>query len=118
MTPIKLALRQFQRSPLHPETLVERPSSRTQASSNLYERNCASCHGKDLRGTPPEFPALVDVNKKYSEAELQTVIRNGFGRMPRLLRPCLTRRPQALTKFLLTGQDDQFADEQALRRLI
>lgn len=92
--------------------LVERPQSRTQASSrSLYERNCAACHGKDMRGTPPEFPALLNLNKKYSDAELQTVIRNGFGRMPGFAASLKPNALQAVTQFLLTGEDTKVATE-------
>jgi quinoprotein glucose dehydrogenase len=93
--------------------LVERPKTRTQASGkSLYERNCASCHGKDLQGTPPEFPAVVNISKKYSEAELRTVIRNGFGRMPGFASSLNGDALQAVTKFLLTGEDVKVGAEQ------
>jgi quinoprotein glucose dehydrogenase len=93
--------------------LVQRPQSRTQANSrSLYDRNCASCHGKDLQGTPPEFPALVNLGKKYNDAELQTVIRNGFGRMPGFASSLKVEALQALTKFLLTGEDAKIVGEQ------
>jgi quinoprotein glucose dehydrogenase len=28
---------------------------------SLYQNNCASCHQRDLRGTPGQFPSLVDI---------------------------------------------------------
>ncbi len=46
----------------------------------LYQRHCAACHLDDLSGTPPDFPALNQATK--SQLEVETVIRNGVGRMP------------------------------------
>jgi quinoprotein glucose dehydrogenase len=84
--------------------LVERPKPKASAKS-LYERHCASCHSKDLTGSPPEFPALVDIGKKYNEAQLTTLIHNGVGRMPGFAASLNPEALQAITKYLLTGAD-------------
>jgi quinoprotein glucose dehydrogenase len=84
--------------------LVERPKAKAQASGkDLYERNCASCHGSDLAGSPPEFPSLIGIEKKYNAAQLRTLIQTGVGRMPgfaSLGNPAI----QSLTQFLRTGE--------------
>ncbi len=92
--------------------LVERPASKALPSGkSLYERNCASCHGKDLQGSPPEFPALVAIGKKYNDSELQSLIRTGFGRMPGFAG--LGRDGmQVIAHFLLTGEDKKAASTQ------
>ncbi len=85
--------------------LVERPKPKVQPTGkSLYERNCASCHGKDMQGTPPEFPALANISRKYNDTELRTIIRNGVGRMPGFasLGDEVT---QAIARLLLTGED-------------
>ncbi len=84
--------------------IVDRPKTQANMSGRaIYEANCASCHKKDLTGTPPEFPSLVDIGKKFSDSELRGIIRNGLGRMPAY--PDLSRgEMQALTQFLLTGE--------------
>ncbi len=93
--------------------MVERPRPQTQPTGkSLYERNCASCHSKDLSGSPPEFPALVGIGKKYNESQLQTLIRNGVGRMPGFAASLNAEALQAVTKFLLTGEDVKVAAEQ------
>ncbi|MEO7141890.1 MAG: PQQ-binding-like beta-propeller repeat protein, partial [Bryobacteraceae bacterium] len=63
--------------------LVPRPAAGTAVSGKtLYARNCASCHREDRRGSPPEFPSLVDVASKYDEREVGSIIHTGSGRMP------------------------------------
>lgn len=85
--------------------LVERPRAKNETTARtLYDRNCASCHGKDLAGSPPEFPALTNLGRKYKDAELQTMIRNGQGRMPGF-SALGAETIQALARFLLTGED-------------
>ena len=94
--------------------LVEQtPRSRTQSNAkNLFDRTCASCHGKDMQGTPPEFPALVNLGKKYNNAELTTVIRNGFGRMPGFASSLNSEAIQALVGLLLKGENAQVGNTQ------
>ena len=42
----------------------------THDTTSLYNNNCASCHGDDLKGAPPTFPSLVDIGKRRSREEL------------------------------------------------
>jgi quinoprotein glucose dehydrogenase len=95
--------------------LIEQtPRSRAQSNArNLYDRSCASCHGRDLAGTPPEFPALTNLSKKYNAAELRTVIRNGFGRMPGFASSLNEEAIQALITLLLKGENVQVANTAA-----
>jgi len=85
--------------------LVERPKTEGRTSGRaLYLANCASCHRQDLHGSPPDFPALVNIGNRYSEPEIRTITREGRGRMPafaQLSRPEM----RALVHFLLTGDD-------------
>jgi quinoprotein glucose dehydrogenase len=86
--------------------LVERPQPKPSDLSGrgLYEQNCASCHGRDLRGAPPEFPALVNLGKKYSDSDVRTVIRQGMGRMPGFSR-IGGDAIRAIADYLMTGKD-------------
>ena len=52
------------------------------SGQQLYGRHCASCHRADLRGTPPEFPALNGIAAKYPDSRIGEIIRDGSGRMP------------------------------------
>ena len=48
----------------------------------LYQSQCAVCHGIDMQGAPPEFPALTNASETLSADEIESIIRNGVGRMP------------------------------------
>ena len=87
--------------------LIERPKPKPSQLSgkSLYEANCASCHGGDLRGSPPEFPALVSLDKKYTDSEVRTVIRQGLGRMPGFSR-IGGDAIRAIADYILTGKDN------------
>jgi quinoprotein glucose dehydrogenase len=82
--------------------LVEKKRPQTITSAkNLYEYNCASCHRNDFRGTPPEFPSLIGIDKKLSEADIARVIRQGAGRMPGFEK-LGNSAIEALTRYLTT----------------
>ena len=85
--------------------LVRRPGTKGLGSSGeVYSGNCASCHRADRRGSPPEFPSLVGIGKKYKEEEISKIMREGRGR-------CQTSPTwggeviEALARLLATGQD-------------
>ncbi len=85
--------------------LVERPKPTALPSGkSLYEQNCASCHRKDLSGSPPEFPSLVNLGKKYGDSEVRAAIRQGMGRMPGFSR-IGGDAIRAITSYILTGED-------------
>jgi glucose dehydrogenase len=50
--------------------------------SQVYQSQCAICHGGDRRGAPPAFPSLVDIDKRLTDAQITTIIHGGKGRMP------------------------------------
>jgi quinoprotein glucose dehydrogenase len=74
----------------------------------LYLKNCSTCHRADLKGTPPEFPSLVNISKKYTQNDILFFIRYGGGRMPgfpQLPRPAMV----AIAQYVLTGEDAKVA---------
>jgi quinoprotein glucose dehydrogenase len=92
--------------------LVERPKKTVPSGKSLYERNCASCHGRDLQGSPPEFPSLVTVGRKLNEAELRRIIRSGGGRMPAF--PSIGDAAMtSLIRYLVTLEDHHTVGEEA-----
>ena len=52
------------------------------AGAQLFQNQCAMCHGVDRAGSPPEFPSLVDVLKRMPAAQVIHNIKSGNGRMP------------------------------------
>jgi quinoprotein glucose dehydrogenase len=58
------------------------PSEKATSGRAVYRRDCAVCHRDDLKGTPPQFPSLVGIGERKTDAELATVVRNGAARMP------------------------------------
>ena len=48
----------------------------------LASQNCASCHGKDRKGDPPNFPSLADLATRMPKEAALTKVMQGSGRMP------------------------------------
>lgn len=64
-------------------TIVDAPPRSNRVSGKeIYAKECASCHGADLKGAPPEFPSLVRVDERYTEDEIIQLLFQGSGRMP------------------------------------
>ncbi|MCL4794117.1 MAG: PQQ-binding-like beta-propeller repeat protein [Bryobacteraceae bacterium] len=85
--------------------LIERrkPSKNTTAA-NLYKSECAACHKANLKGSPPEFPALDNLAGRRTRDEIVKVTREGAGRMPGFVH--LTEEAAtSLADYLLDGQD-------------
>ncbi|WP_077328058.1 cytochrome c551 [Virgibacillus siamensis] len=56
-------------------------STDTAASGEeIFQNNCASCHGSDLSGGMG--PDLTKVGSRYSADEIANIIKNGRGQMP------------------------------------
>lgn len=77
----------------------------------LYRNNCAACHGAGRRGSPPEFPSLVDVTARMTAAQIDARIARGGGRMPGF--PQLTPDERAAIIGYLGGDPAQTADKGA-----
>jgi quinoprotein glucose dehydrogenase len=83
--------------------LVERPHGGKVTGRTLYVSQCAGCHRPDLKGSPPEFPALTGVADRHTRGEIAAIILKGSGRMPAFA----TMRPDALNAivaYLATGE--------------
>lgn len=50
--------------------------------ASLYQEQCAACHGEDRKGSPPAFPALLELDGRMSATQIDGIIRQGRGRMP------------------------------------
>ena len=72
--------------------------------STLYRQNCSGCHREDRKGSPPEFPSLVDIGSRLSREQVRTMVVNGGGRMPgfgRIGDDAVT----AIVDYVMTGKD-------------
>lgn len=50
--------------------------------SQLFQNNCAACHGTDRQGNPPTFPSLVNIDQKLNEGEINELLKTGRNVMP------------------------------------
>ncbi|MFN7928067.1 MAG: PQQ-binding-like beta-propeller repeat protein [Blastocatellia bacterium] len=74
----------------------------------LYLRNCAVCHGDDLKGNP----SLDGIGAKHNANAITTIIRNGAGRMPAF--PNLPApEVAALAQYLLSGENKELVSNAA-----
>lgn len=62
--------------------LKPRPKATGTDGAAVYANACASCHGDDRKGSPPEFPSLFGVAKRLTPAQMTKQIHDGGGRMP------------------------------------
>jgi quinoprotein glucose dehydrogenase len=84
-----------------------RPTAST--GERIYHNQCSLCHGKDLTGTPPLYPSLVDVEQRLTPEQIEAKIAQGGGRMPSFpnLRDAhLHALIQFLTKQVETNASD------------
>lgn len=81
-------------------------NQRGTSGRQIYLRSCATCHGDDLAGSPPQMPSLVNIGAKFKAENLTTIIRQGAGRMPAF--PALQQAElTALIQFLLSGENKE-----------
>jgi glucose dehydrogenase len=50
--------------------------------AELYQSQCAMCHGVNRAGSPPEFPSLINIYQRLTADQVIHNIKNGKGRMP------------------------------------
>jgi len=52
------------------------------AGEKAYANLCSVCHGAHREGSPPAFPALLDIDKRQTDTDIASTIHQGKGRMP------------------------------------
>ncbi len=75
------------------------------SDKSVYQNNCASCHGADLKGAPGKSPTLIDIGKRRTKDEMFQIIRNGQGLMPAFGEALEGGTINDLVNFLVTGHD-------------
>src|SRR5581483_8931698 len=86
--------------------LVKRNTMAANTGGGLYKNNCASCHRPDRKGTPPEFPSLVDIGSRLSGDQITKTIRTGGGRMPPF-KELTNGAVSAIVDYLVKGEDKE-----------
>jgi quinoprotein glucose dehydrogenase len=70
----------------------------------IYNKNCISCHGAELKGNGTSYPSLVNIGKKYKEDQVSQIIANGRNMMPSF-KQISPADKKALLAFLLKLPD-------------
>ena len=81
----------------------------TQSASparRLYLAQCATCHGDDLHGAPPQIPALHELAGKRTAQQIAAVVREGGGRMP-AFATLSAAEIAALSEYVLGGESKE-----------
>ncbi|MDN5285856.1 MAG: pyrroloquinoline quinone-dependent dehydrogenase [Mucilaginibacter sp.] len=74
----------------------------------IYNKNCISCHGPELKGNGTSYPSLVNIGKKYKEDQVSQIIANGRNMMPSFKQIAQADK-KALLAFLLKLPDAKAA---------
>jgi quinoprotein glucose dehydrogenase len=89
------------------------PKKGESAGAQIYQNQCAVCHGADRAGSPPTFPSLANVSSRLTDEQMVNKIQNGVGRMPSY--PNIKREElSALLNFLHTGNAPQAEEAKEL----
>ena len=70
----------------------------------IYNKNCISCHGPELKGNGTSYPSLVNIGNKYKEDQVSQIIANGRNMMPSF-KQIPPADKKALLAFLLKLPD-------------
>lgn len=74
------------------------------AGENLYQLNCASCHGIDRKGQAL-YPSLLGIINRLTKSEILSSVTNGKGQMPSF--PNLDESDKgAIADYLLNSKDN------------
>jgi mono/diheme cytochrome c family protein len=52
------------------------------SGETLYQKNCAVCHGAELKGNPPVFPSLIELGKRMDKSTVIELLNTGRNAMP------------------------------------
>lgn len=85
---------------------AQKPSPREEnfagAGTRLFAKNCMICHGQDRKGAG-NFPSLIDIDKKYTEPQILSLLETGRRMMPSFKQLPLQER-EAIVAFISNNQ--------------
>ncbi len=85
------------------------PSASGSAGAELYQTQCAVCHGENGQGRAPSFPSLVGNADHLRNDEIAAIILHGLRRMPAF--PQTSEKNLAALVTFLRDQDAAFAGD-------
>lgn len=78
----------------------------------LYQSYCATCHGRDRQGDPPNYPALTGLDERMPKDAARMKILKGSGRMPSF-EALLNGREESIIAFLYGMHDGRPSQKEA-----
>lgn len=93
-------------------TMVDVPKEKDQSfsmkamGSEVYGKYCLSCHGPERKGNGAAYPSLVNLERKYNDEQVQTIIANGKNMMP-AFKQIDENEKNALLTFILNKPDKE-----------
>ena len=87
------------------EKLPQSTQTNLQAGKSIYDKSCKGCHGADLKGSG-NFPALVNLQMKYTELKFKDIISSGQRMMP-AFKHFSEEDKTALASYLLNIESKQ-----------
>jgi quinoprotein glucose dehydrogenase len=85
----------------------EADAAEQMTAAELYQRQCAVCHGAEHQGDGGRTPALTGVAQRLAEAEIRQVVAQGRGFMPPFSHLSDAER-DAVVDYLLGRESDAF----------
>lgn len=75
--------------------------------AQLYQMNCAACHGADKMGNHDgSYPSLANLEKRLKPAQIETILQNGRGMMPSFTHiPDIERK--AIISYLINQESKE-----------
>lgn len=89
------------------------PNSNSNKSSGeaLFMNNCSFCHGADRKGNGKEYPSLINIGKKLTDADISGILQAGRGRMPSFARLSEKDRKTIVSYLLNPDVQNTTADD-------
>ncbi|MEO8471265.1 MAG: pyrroloquinoline quinone-dependent dehydrogenase [Chryseolinea sp.] len=88
------------------------PENAFYQGKSLYLSYCATCHGRDRRGDPPNYPSLQDISNRMNKATATKKIMEGSGRMP-AFGGMLSGKQDAIIAFLFDQPTKRASQKEA-----